>query len=134
MVPRFVPKRAHGVLDFLTVGLFIAGPEVFRVHDSKASSMPARAFGVAVAVSSLLTDYGPKHDALEFGGPRVFSMKSHLIVDAIGGVTVGLAPWVTGSWRKGWNYWAPQLLLMSSETFFALTTKIDDDEEPAAAD
>ena len=56
-------------------------------------------------------------------------MKSHLVIDAMGGITVGLAPWVTGSWRKGWNYWAPQLLLMSSEMFFALTTKLDADDD-----
>jgi hypothetical protein len=127
VIPRFVPKRLHGYLDFLTVGLFLVGPEVFRVKDAPGSALPARAFGLVVGVSSALTDYGPKSDPLEFGGLRTLSMRTHLIVDAIGGLTVGLSPWATGSWRKGWNYWAPQLLLMSSETFFALTTKLDDD-------
>jgi hypothetical protein len=127
VIPRFVPKRAHGFLDFLTVGLFFVGPEVFRVKNAPGSALPARAFGLVVVALSVVTDYGPKNDALEFGGPRALSMRSHVIVDAIGGLTVGLSPWVTGSWRKGWNYWAPQLLLMSSETFFALTTKLDDD-------
>jgi hypothetical protein len=124
---RFVPKRLHGLLDFLTVGLFIVGPEVFRVKNSPPSVFPARAFGMTVLVLAPLTDYGPNSESLELGGFRTVSMRTHLIVDAIGGITVGLSPWVFGSWRKGWNYWAPQLLLMSSETFFALTTKIDDD-------
>ena len=127
MRQRFVPKRLHGLLDFLTVGLFIVGPEVFRVRDAPASTFPARAFGMTVLVLGPLTDYGRTSEPFEYGGFRTVSMRTHLIVDAIGGTTVGLSPWVFGTWRKGWNYWAPQLLLMSSETFFALTTKIDDD-------
>lgn len=126
MPKRFVPKRLHGYLDFLTVGLLVVGPELFGVKNSRPSAMPARVFGLGVGVMSALTDYGPKHDVLEFGGPRTVSMRTHLIADAVGGISVGVAPWLTGSWRKGWNYWAPQLLVMSSETFFALTTKLDD--------
>lgn len=126
MPKRFVSKRLHGYLDFLTVGLLVVGPEVFRVKDSAPSAIPARAFGMGIGVLSVFTDYGPKNDPLEFGGPRTLSMRTHLLLDAVGGISVGVAPWLTGSWRKGWNYWAPQLLVMSSETFFALTTKIDD--------
>ena len=127
MPKRFVPKRLHGLLDFLTVGLFIVGPEVFRVKNAAPSILPARAFGLTVLVLGPITDYGPKVDPLDLGGLRTVSMRTHLVVDAIGGLTVGLSPWLFGTWRKGWNYWAPQLLIMSSETFFALTTKIDDD-------
>ena len=126
MPKRFVSKRLHGQLDILTVGLLLVGPEVFGVKNSKPSSVPVRAFGLTVGLLSVLTDYGPKRDALEFGGPRTLSMRTHLTVDAIGGIAVGAIPFLSGSYRRGWNYWAPQLLAASSETFFALTTKLDD--------
>ncbi|HET7450863.1 MAG TPA: hypothetical protein VFJ78_09710 [Gaiellaceae bacterium] len=126
MPKRFVSRRLHGYLDFLTVGLILVGPEVFRVKGKGLTTEPARAFALGVGALSVLTDYGPKNDRLEFGGPRMLSMRTHVKLDAIGAITVGVLPFVTGSWRKGWNYWAPQLLVASSETFFALTTKFDD--------
>jgi hypothetical protein len=122
---RFVPPRLHGVLDFVTAGLLAAGPEVFQVRDASASTMPARLFGLGVFPLSILTDYGPTKDRFELGGPRLIPLKTHLVIDALSGIAVGLAPWVGGTWRKGWNYWAPQALVMSSELFFALTTKTD---------
>ena len=127
MPKRFVSRRLHGYLDFLTVGLILVGPEVFRVRDSRPSTVPARFFALTVALLSVLTDYGPKNDPLEFGGPRMLSMRTHVKIDAIGAVAVGAIPLATGSCRRGWNYWAPQLLIASTETFFALTTKLEDD-------
>jgi hypothetical protein len=60
-----------------------------------------------------------------FGGVPVIPMKLHLTMDAVGGAAVGLSPWLTGTWRKGWQYWAPQTFAMTSELFFALTTETD---------
>lgn len=122
MPKRFVPAKLHGFLDFMTVGLFVAGGEIFRVKEPGPSKTPGQMMGAAVAIYSLMTDYGSDKP---FGGVRVLSMKQHLQLDAAFGLWVGLSPWVFGSWRKGWNYWAPQTLAMSSELFFALTTKTD---------
>ena len=52
-------------------------------------------------------------------------IKQHLAVDTAFGVAIGLAAWLTGSWRKGWNYWSSQTFAMASEAFFALATKTD---------
>jgi hypothetical protein len=120
---RFVPAKLHGFLDFLTVGLFITGGEIFRVKEQSAKT-PSQVMGAAVAVYSVLTDYGSDRP---FGGVRALSMKQHLQLDAAFGLWVGLTPWVTGSWRNGWNYWAPQTFAMTSELFFALTTELDPD-------
>lgn len=120
---RFVPPELHGLLDYLTLGLFIAGEQVFRAKDAPGSVAPARIFGLLLAFTCPLTDYGKDKP---FGGWRAIPMKQHLAVDAMFGLAIGLAPWVTGSWRKGWNYWAPQTFAMTSEVFFALTTKIDE--------
>ena len=121
---RFVPAKLHGLLDYMTVGLFTGGGELFRVRDAPGSLEPAKAFGIVVSLMCPLTDYGPEKP---FGGWRVLSMRQHCAIDAMFGLAIGLSPWVTGSWRKGWNYWAPQTLAMTSEVFFALTTKFDNE-------
>jgi hypothetical protein len=122
VLKRFVPAKLHGYLDFLTVGIIIVGGDLFRVRDAPGSTRPAQITGPAIALYSMMTDYGSDNS---FASTRSLSMKTHLMLDAAFALPVGLAPWVTGSWRKGWNYWAPQALLMSSELFFALTTKTD---------
>ena len=119
---RFVPAKLHGYLDFLTVGIFIAGGDLFRVKEAPASTIPSQVMGPSIAFYSMLTDYGSDNS---FGSARVLSMKTHLKLDAAFALTIGLSPWIFGTWRKGWNYWAPQTLAMSSELFFALTTKLD---------
>ena len=121
-MPRFVPAKLHGYLDFLTVGIFIAGGDLFRVKDAPASTIPSQVMGPSIAFYSMLTDYGSDNS---FGSARVISMKRHLQLDAAFALAIGLSPWIFGTWRKGWNYWAPQTLAMSSELFFALTTKLD---------
>jgi len=121
---RFVPPELHGFLDYLTLGLFVAGGEVFRAKDAPGSVAPAKTFGVLLSLTCPLTDYGPSKP---FGGWRVIPMRQHLAVDAMFGVAIGVSPWITGTWRKGWNYWAPQALAMTSEVFFALTTKLDNE-------
>ena len=122
MPKRFVPAKLHGYLDFLTVGVIITGGDLFRVKDAPGSIKPAQVAGPAIAVLSLLTDYGSDNS---FGTARVFPMRTHVLVDSALAIPVALSPWLTGSWRKGWNYWAPQMLLAGSELFFALTTKLD---------
>ena len=124
MPKRFVPVKLHGFLDFMTIGLFITGADIFRIKDAPASKTPSQVMGAAVAIYSMMTDYGSDKP---FGGVRVFSMKQHLQLDAAFGIWVGLSPWIFGTWRKGWNYWAPQTLAMSAEIFFALTTQLDAD-------
>ena len=59
-------------------------------------------------VNSILTDFGPA-EKLEWGGARVYSFRTHFKIDLVGSATVAAMPWITGSRKKGWNYWAPQL-------------------------
>jgi hypothetical protein len=121
---RFVSPELHGMLDYLTVGLFIAGAKVFGADEAEAPAavVPSKVFGLLICLTAPLTDYGADKP---FGGWRVIPMKKHLAFDAMFGLAIGLAPWLSGSWRKGWNYWAPQTFAMTSEVFFALTTKTD---------
>ena len=123
MPKRFVPAEVHGFLDFMTFGLFMNGATIFQIKDGP-SKTPSQLMGAAVVAYSLLTDYGSKKP---FIGLPVLSMKQHLQLDAVLGTWVGLAPWVTGSWRNGWNYWAPQAFATIGEVFFAVFTEIDPD-------
>lgn len=125
MIKRFVSPKLHGILDFVTAGLFIAGSDIFQATEhAPASKLPARVMGPAIFFYSMLTDYG---DDNQFGSLRLISMKTHVRLDAAFALTIGLSPWIFGTWRKGWQYWAPQTLAMTSETFFALTTKLEPD-------
>jgi hypothetical protein len=119
---RFVPMEVHGLLDYMTVGLFMGGGKLFRIKEAPPSVVPAQIFGVALCALCPLTDYGERKP---FGGVRLIPMKQHLLMDGMFGVAIGLAPWLTGSRRKGWNYWAPQAFGMVSELFFALATKTE---------
>jgi hypothetical protein len=124
MPKRFVPAKLHGILDFMTVGLFVVGTEIFGIKErAPASTVPSRVMGSAIFAYSLVTDYG---DDNQIGSPKLISIKTHCALDAAFGIFVGLSPWVGGTWRKGWQYWAPQALVMTTETFFALTTKFED--------
>ena len=75
-----------------------------------------------ICLTGPFTDYGA---GKPFGGWRVLPMKKHLTMDAIFGLAIGLAPWITGTRRKGWNYWVPQAFAMTSEVFFALATNTE---------
>ena len=37
MPKRFVPAKLHGFLDFMTIGLFITGGDIFKIKDAPAS-------------------------------------------------------------------------------------------------
>ena len=119
---RFVPVKVHGFLDYMTLPLFMGGGEIFRLEDAPGSVVPAQIFGVVLCSLCPLTDYGADKP---LGGVRLISMKRHLALDATFGVAIGLAPWLSGSWRKGWNYWAPQAFGLVGEVFFALATKTE---------
>ena len=106
---RFIPAGVHETLDYATCGLWYAGPELFGMKELEPGSVyPPQVYGALVAINTVLTDFGPG-SKLGLGGIRLWSLKTHLLLDAIGSSAVILAPWVTGSRRRGWNYWVPHL-------------------------
>ena len=124
MPKRFVPAKLHGFLDFMTIGLFITG----------AAHLPRQ--GRAGLEESVPGDGRRGRDLQPDDRLRLRQAvrrrpgaldEAALPARRAFGIWVGLSPWVFGTWRKGWNYWAPQTLAMSSELFFALTTELDPD-------
>ncbi len=119
---RFVPAKLHGYLDFLTVGHLHRRRRSLPRQGCPGVDDPVAGDG---AVGRLLQHahrlrlrqrLRQRPRAVDEDAPQL---------DAAFALTIGLSPWIFGTWRKGWNYWAPQTFAMSSELFFALTTKLD---------
>ena len=78
-----INTRAHGVLDYLSVGLLCALPRALNWSPRVTNLLTASAAGTLVY--SLLTRY-------ELGVVRVLPMKAHLALDAASGASLCLAP------------------------------------------
>ena len=86
---RFIPTKAHGVLDYL-VGLFlIVAPWVLGFARGGAETWVPVVLGVMALVYSLFTDY-------ELGAMKVLPMRWHLTLDFMSGLLLAASPWLFG--------------------------------------
>ena len=113
---RVIPTKVHGAVDMATGPALIAAPTLLRMNGNKGATIPPRAVGAAALVNALLTDY-------EFGLKRILPMRTHLALDAVGGVTLAATPFLTRASKKGVRHWLPHAVLGANEVFLALTTK-----------
>jgi hypothetical protein len=113
---RVIPTKVHGAVDMATGPALIAAPTLLRMNGNKGATIPPRAVGAAAIVNALLTDY-------EFGLKRVLPMRTHLALDAVGGITLAATPFITRASKKGVRHWLPHVVLGANEVFLALTTK-----------
>jgi hypothetical protein len=89
MFMRFIPTKAHGVLDYLMGVLLIASPWLFNFARNGAETWVPVILGAGAIVYSLLTDY-------ELGISRTLPMRTHLMLDLISGVLLASSPWLFG--------------------------------------
>ena len=113
---RVIPTKVHGAVDMATGPALIAAPTLLRMNGNKGATIPPRAIGAAALVNALLTDY-------EFGLKRLLPMRTHLALDAVGGITLAATPFLTRASKKGVRHWLPHAVLGANEVFLALTTK-----------
>jgi len=113
---RVIPTKVHGAVDMATGPALIAAPTLLRMNGNKGATIPPRAVGAAALVNALLTDY-------EFGLKRLLPMRTHLALDALGGITLAATPLLTRASKKGVRHWLPHAVLGANEVFLALTTK-----------
>jgi hypothetical protein len=113
---RIIPTKAHGALDLATGPALIAAPTLLRMNGNAGATIPPRVVGSAATLYALLTDY-------EFGLKRVLPMRTHLALDAIGGLALAATPLVTRASRRGLRHWLPHAILGANEVVLALTTK-----------
>ena len=87
---RFIPTKIHGLLDYLSAGLFLLSPWLFGFADGGAAQYVPMGVGAFVLVYSLLTNY-------ELGLVRRLSMPTHLALDlGVSGLFLGASPWLFG--------------------------------------
>jgi hypothetical protein len=113
---RVIPTKVHGAVDMATGPVLIAAPTLLRMNGNKGATIPPRAVGAASLINALLTDY-------EFGLKRLVPMRTHLALDAVGGITLAATPFLTRASKKGVRHWLPHALIGANEVFLALTTK-----------
>lgn len=110
---RWIGTRTHGYLDYIMGVLLIAAPWIFGFARDGAETWVPVLLGAAVILYSLLTDY-------ELGVSPTLSMRTHLMLDLVGGALLAVSPWLFGFA----NYiWEPHLIFGILEMGAALMTK-----------
>ena len=84
---RFISRKFHAVLDYITGILLIASPWLFNFADIEAAKWVAIVVGILVLGMSFMTDY-------EGGGKKAISMSGHLTMDVITGIFLAASPWL----------------------------------------
>jgi hypothetical protein len=94
--------------------LLIAAPWIFGFARNGAETWVPVVLGAGVIVYSLLTDY-------ELGVSPMISMRTHLMLDLIGGALLAVSPWLFGFADY---IWQPHLILGILEMGASLMTKL----------
>jgi hypothetical protein len=116
---RFIGTKTHGYLDYIMGLLLIAAPWLFDFAAGGAETWVPVILGAGVILYSLLTDY-------ELGASHQISMRTHLMLDLVGGVLLAVSPWLFGFADYVWE---PHLVLGILEIGAALFTKQVSDTE-----
>ncbi len=110
---RFIETKVHGYLDYIMGILLIAAPWLFDFAAGGAETWVPVILGAGMIVYSLLTDY-------ELGASHQISMRTHLMLDLIGGALLAVSPWLFGFAD---HVWGPHLIIGLLEIGAALMTK-----------
>lgn len=110
---RFIPTRTHGMLDYLMGILLLIAPWVFGFAQGGAETWVPVILGAGVLLYSLFTNY-------EMGAVHLLGMRTHLALDATGGLLLALSPWLFGF---AGVVWVPHLLLGLIEISAAAFTR-----------
>ena len=112
---RFISTRAHGVLDYLMGLLLIASPWIlgFGYTSNTIEVWLPPAVGGLVILYSAFTDY-------EFGVSRLIPMRTHLLLDVLGGLFLAASPWIFGFSER---LFLPHLILGLAEVGAGLMTR-----------
>ena len=108
-----IETKTHGYLDYLMGVLLIASPWIFDFYRGGAETWVPVVLGAGTIVYSLLTDY-------ELGAYPMISMRTHLLLDMIGGIVLAVSPWLFGFADY---IWGPHLILGLAEICAVLMTK-----------
>ncbi len=117
---QLIPTKVHGILDYVSGGLFIASPWLFGFSDNEAAKWVPVAAGMSTLGLSAMTDY-------ETGVSRQIPMQTHLTADIATGVLLAASPWLFGFAKK--TYLPHVLFGMLEIGAGLLTEKVPSDGE-----
>ena len=86
---RFIDTRTNGYIDYLMGVILISAPWLFEFDNSGAQTLLPFILGHTVIVYSILTAY-------ELGAARIFTMRTHLLLDVASGLFLAASPWIFG--------------------------------------
>ncbi|HEY0056769.1 MAG TPA: SPW repeat protein [Pedobacter sp.] len=84
---RFISRKFHAVLDYITGILLIAAPWLFNFEDVDSAKWVAIAVGILILGLAFMTDF-------EGGSKKAISMSGHLTMDVITGIFLAASPWL----------------------------------------
>lgn len=115
-LPRIVPTRVHGLLDYAASGLNLLIPTLLGLKSSSLIALAPRLAGAVGSAYSLGTDY-------DLGLLKVLPTRAHLALDAAKGILLALSPWLLGYAPEGARYWLPHALVGTSDVLVAATSR-----------
>lgn len=84
---KILSTKIHGVLDYSVGLLLLIAPWVFGFAGKGAETWVPVLLGISAFIYSLLTNY-------EWGAAKVFSMRTHLMLDFLSGALLASSPWL----------------------------------------
>lgn len=113
---KIIPRKVHGILDYLVGVLLIAAPWVLGFADNGPATYVPVMIGSLTIVYSLLTNY-------EMGVLRILPFPAHLVMDFAAGVLLAASPWVFGFADR---VWVPHLAVGLLEIGASVMTRYAD--------
>lgn len=110
---RIIPTAIHGVLDYVMGAVLVSLPWIMGFHIESAATWTPVLIGLSILAYSACTRY-------ECGLVPLLDMKSHLTLDAVGGVILALSPWI---FQFHQTVWVPHLLFGLMELAAAAMTQ-----------
>lgn len=83
-----ISTKIHGYIDYMTGALLVLLPLILDLDNFTASTVLI-IMGAGIILYSLITDY-------ELGLLKIVGMKTHLLIDLLGGVFLLASPWIFG--------------------------------------
>jgi hypothetical protein len=117
---RVMPRRVHGIIDYLMGIALILAPNLFGFEDvgGAAVTIP-RVLGVGMIVMALITDY-------EMGIVKILPFSAHLAIDFLAAILLIASPFLFGFSDNPANVWVPHVVAGIAEFLVALLTQRQD--------
>ena len=123
---KFLSSRTHSIIGFVVGIVLVLAPNLLGFSDvGGASVWLPRILGLVVIFSELTVKGS-------FSGMGMVPMKAHIPMDVLMGALLALSPWLFGFADEDANAWVPHLLVGVMMIGYALVTRTDADDKPAA--